>query len=131
MRFPHIFGWALECDYEGNIWIGETGVISKFDGSQWTTLTSSDGMINSFVREIKASEDSGLWIGTSNGAVRYNEELFTSYVPDGLSNNTVYSFVETSTQQYWFGTNRTLSFYDGVNWENYRTSDGLPCSSVY
>jgi len=127
---PFLHGWALECDYEGNIWIGETGALGTFDGSQWTTLTSTDGMTNSFVRSIKAAEDGAIWIGTSSGATRYKEGLFTPYIPDGLSADRVYAFVEGAAQEYWFGTTRSLSFYDGTHWENYRSSDGLPCSNV-
>ena len=31
---------------EGNKWFGTDGGVSKFDGANWTTYTTSNGLVN-------------------------------------------------------------------------------------
>ena len=50
---------------------------------------------------------------------------------DGLAGNIVYSIAQDNSGAYWFGTNRGISRYDGVNFSTYDGESGLPGNHVY
>jgi ligand-binding sensor domain-containing protein len=48
---------------------------------------------------------------------------------DGLGNPHVYDITQDHWGRMWFATRGGISCYDGVSWENYTVSDGLPAQS--
>jgi ligand-binding sensor domain-containing protein len=80
---------AIASDADGNIWIGTLvdnyagvgGVVSKFDGSHWTTYTSADGLAGNWVTSIAIDAQGNKWFGTyGDGSVsKFDGTNWTTY----------------------------------------------------
>ena len=61
----------------------------------------------------------------------YNGETFTHFTEkEGLSNNWVWSILEDSNGNLWFGTNGGVSMYDGKIFTHFTTNEGLSGNQV-
>jgi ligand-binding sensor domain-containing protein len=51
------------------VWaIRERGV-ARFDGEQWVTYTTENGLVDNDVSGIAVTPDGAIWIGTNDGGV--------------------------------------------------------------
>ncbi len=70
-----------------------------------------------------------LWIGTSDGIIRYNkanEGQVVYTIKDGLRSQSILSIAQDRAGVKWFGTNGGgLTSYDGKRWKTYDSKDGL------
>ena len=44
--------------------------VSKFDGTNWTTYTTSDGLVGNYVRAIAIDKEGNKWFGTDEGSFK-------------------------------------------------------------
>lgn len=100
---------SLELDGEGGVWTGTWGAgLSHFDGEQWTTYTSHDGLPANHVFALHRDSEDRLWIGTSDGLARLDEEggEFKTYTTeDGLFADLVFSIATVPEQDtLWVGS---------------------------
>ncbi|HRD38988.1 MAG TPA: hypothetical protein PLC65_10185, partial [Bacteroidia bacterium] len=65
-------------DNLGNMWIGTALGLVKFDGINFTTYTTSNGLPSNFIYSLEWAGNM-LYIGTSNGLSRYDGSIFTNY----------------------------------------------------
>ncbi len=133
--------YALNKDYEGNIWVGNVGnginrltydnnkPINndniKFFKYVKSTTTSAEN-INAFYED----SDHNLWIGSQNGLVKFNyrNEAVKVYMEkDGLPGNAICGILEDSHKNLWISSNKGISKFDRKNntFRNYDTGDGL------
>ena len=73
-------------------------------------------------------KDGVIWIGTTNGLYRWENESLGFYnVKDGMPDNVVYSLLEDFQGKIWIATNKGLSCFDKQSntFTNYHQSDGL------
>ncbi len=86
---------AMEVDAAGNLWIGSDDVINnstwpegnaKFDGSTWTTWTSSDpySVPNNHSRKTETDANGNVWCFTQFGLYRYAANTWTQF-PTGCT----------------------------------------------
>lgn len=69
------------------------------------TLSTEDGLPSNLVHFVFSDKKGFLWIGTPNGAVRWDSKNFkTLRIEDGLPNNEVLSFFEDSRNRIWLAT---------------------------
>lgn len=69
---------AIEQDNSGNIWIGSTNGLVKYDGTNFTLFNTTSGLPNNSITCLEFSNNM-LYIGTQNGLSRYNGSTFTNY----------------------------------------------------
>ena len=75
--------YSLFQDSRGLIWIGTGGGgLSCFDSQEMTTLTTSDGLCNSFVNTINELPNNRIFIGGEDGPCTYNGISFNSISSD-------------------------------------------------
>jgi hypothetical protein len=118
-------------DRSGQIWIGTSGGLSRYDGERFVTYTAEDGLANNHVISLLEDHSGQIWIGTSGGLSRYDGERFVTYTTeDGLVENNVISLLEDHSGQIWIGTSGGLSRYDGERFVTYTSRDGLASSYV-
>jgi ligand-binding sensor domain-containing protein len=123
---------AIAADTEGNIWFGSfsDGVL-KFDGTNWTSYTTEDGLASNVILAITVDNLGNIWFGTSGGVSKYNGTTWTTYTTeDGLVSNSVRAVAIDKEGNIWFGTSRGVSKYNGTTWTTYNTEDGLVSNSV-
>ena len=138
-------------DRQGNLWFGTErigagggvwrsgtgGGVSRYDGEQFTTFTTEDGLASDQVVCMLEDRQGNLWFGTlRGGASRFDGVEFTTFTTeDGLAHNWVWSILEDRQGNLWFGTGRSgigggVSRYDGTNFTTFTTRDGLASNQV-
>jgi len=125
----------LKIDTAGNIWtIHDWGRMTKFDGTNFTVLTSPLGTGDD-PRCLFIDANGDKWIGENGtGIYIWDDTTWTHIVTgsSGLPNNKVYSIAADSSGNKWIGTfGGGVAKYDGVSWTVYNTStSGLLSNNV-
>ena len=117
----------------GVMWFGTQNGISKFDGVNWTniTTTTDTALISNTITAIKTMSNGDLWVGSDFGICKYSNSTWTSYTTtDGLGDNRVKYITESSDGRIWIGEYDGLSIFDGVNFTSYNMSDGIPFGGI-
>ncbi len=115
-------------DAQGNIWLGTSTGLSRYDGSSFTSFTTEDGLGSNLISAILQDSNGIFWFGgwEGNGITRYDGENFQRYTTDdGLIDNRVICIIEDDKNNLWIGTSAGVSCYDGRSFSNYTTEDGL------
>ena len=100
------------------MWFGTQNGISKFDGVNWTniTTTTDTALISNTITAIKTMSNGDLWVGTDFGICKYSNSTWTSYTTtDGLGDNRVKYITESSDGRIWIAEYDGLTIFDGVN----------------
>jgi hypothetical protein len=103
---------ALAADAGGNIWIGTTSGLVKFDGSNFVTFTTANGLPSNSITCV-AVVGSQVYAGTYAGLSRYDGSSFTNYNVAGstLPNDTISSITTETANLLWLGgKNRMIEF---------------------
>lgn len=118
--------YGLAVDSQDRVWFGTEGGITRYDGTEWVSWTHSDGLGATNDGQRPASKNTGL--GTrerhdlgvlSGGEATYNP-------------NYVFAVHIDADDVLWAGTwGGGVSRFDGKNWVNYTTRDGLAGDIVY
>lgn len=107
-------------------WFGTQSGLSKFDGTTWTTYTTSDGLIDNYVQCLAADNESNLWVGTGNGVSKFNGSTWISFTTEqGLPDNSVNYIAVDDSGNIWFATYSGLAKFDGASFTTYTTANGL------
>ena len=112
--------YAITIDNQGNKWVGTNNGVSKFDGTGWTSYTTSNsGLATDRVNAIAIDDQGNKWFGTWGGGVsKFDGINWTSYLPYSI----VTSICLDSHGNLWFGTNGGISEFDGTNWKTFNTN---------
>ena len=113
----------VECvtvDNNDNIWFGTSSGVQMFDGTYWTSYTTSiyPSMASENIKVISAMSNGDIWIGTDFGASRYDGLDWTTYTSATMQSiplisNQVKSIDEDpSTGIVWIGTNQGVTALD-------------------
>lgn len=118
--------YGLGVDSKQRVWFGTEGGVSMFDGEAWREWTHKDGLGAANTSNLPISLNTGL--GT-----RSRHDL--SVASDGLSTynpSYVFSILVDRNDTVWAGTwGGGASYYDGSQWRNYTSKDGLAGDVVY
>lgn len=119
---------SITVEKSGTIWFANWGNVMAYDGINWTTYTTSDGLCGTIVR-CTAIDSKGIkWFGTQgNGVSQFDGTTWTTYNTSnsGLASDTVYSITVDNQNNKWIATSRGLSKLDGTQWTTY-----LPYSNL-
>ena len=94
-------------DSKGYIWFAnQLGGISKFDGRNFITLTTANGLINNDATYITEDKLGNIWIGTASGVSMFNGSTFKNFSSkEGITDETVYCIYVDDNNTKWFATN--------------------------
>jgi ligand-binding sensor domain-containing protein len=96
-------------------------------------LFKDQGLIHEIVTSV-SYVDNILWAATYFGASRYDGRYWHNFLTkdSGLPSNFINVIKGLDATRAWFGTDKGLAYYDGVNWAVYRPSlqNGTPQMSV-
>ncbi|MEW6751948.1 MAG: two-component regulator propeller domain-containing protein [Candidatus Latescibacterota bacterium] len=124
---------ALYRDRHANLWLCTwMGGACRYDGANFTTYTTADGLAHDMVFATTEDRAGRLWFGTTEGATCYDGREFRTYTTaSGLAHNMVSAIVEDRDGRLWFGTDDGVSCHDGTHFRTYTTLDGLPHAPVH
>ena len=69
----------LAADASGNVWVGTSAGLSRFDGWQWTTFTEADGLADDHIHSVAVDGQGQVWAGSLNGLSRFDGQRWTRY----------------------------------------------------
>ena len=97
---------ALQVDRKGDVWVGTWGGgLSHFDGKQWVSYTTVEGLPGNHVFMLHQDSKAQMWIGTNNGlALWQNGKFKTMTQRDGLFDNNVFSMATAPDGSMWIGS---------------------------
>jgi len=89
--------------------------------------TAADELPNNAVRSLLVDSNNILWIGTENGVVKKENDVFTNFFEeDGLALNSCWAIAEDKNKKLWFGSyGEGVSIYDGVKFKVISEKEGL------
>ena len=106
--------------------------VSHFDGENFVTFTTKDGLVRNAVYSICCDHDGMMWFVTSGGVSRYDGMEFVNFTQeDGLASNYGHAIHSTSDGTLWFATSGGVSQYDGEKFITITAKDGLASNYVY
>lgn len=119
--------YALDIDSQDRVWFGTEGGISMYDGKTWSQWSHKDGLGASNVSNLPVSPNTGLGTRSRHdlsvllqGRQTYNPGYVFSLIVDHRDDSV------------WAGTwGGGVSHFDGQQWRNYTTVDGLAGNIVY
>ena len=76
---------TLTADASGNVWVGTTAGLSRFDGQQWTTFTEADGLADDVIGPQAVDGQGQVWAGSLNGLTRFDGQRWTRYWFAGMA----------------------------------------------
>ena len=141
------FGGVLNFAFapNGDVWMsgGLFGII-VYDGSNFTTISTTQGLIANRIRAIAFDDADNKWVATAEGisVLDANDAHVTDHVqvfllppPDEL--NPITDIAVSESGLVWAGvyvdylvTEGGVSVYDGTTWRQFETSDGLAGPNV-
>jgi len=99
---------SMAVDKDGSVWCGTWGAgLSHFDGKNWKTYTTKEGLPGNHIFMLNLGKDGKLWIGTNKGLARFNDngEGFKVYTTSqGLFADNVFSMAEADDGSLWVGS---------------------------
>ncbi len=75
---------TLTADASGNVWVGTTAGLSRFDGQQWTTFTQADGLADDVIGPQAVDGHGQVWAGSLKGLSRFDGQRWTRYWFEGM-----------------------------------------------
>jgi len=89
--------------------------------------TAANELPNNAVRSLLVDCNNILWIGTENGVVKKENDIFTNFFEeDGLALNSCWAIAEDKNKKLWFGSyGEGVSIYDGVKFKVISEKEGL------
>jgi ligand-binding sensor domain-containing protein/signal transduction histidine kinase len=117
------------------LWIGTTGGLVRFDGSQMVLFDrdTTPAFTENNVFNLTVARDDTLWIATEGGGlIRYREGEFRSYsARDGLLNDFVRTVYQDSHGLIWVGTDNGLFRFTGETLERVDNGGSVPFLAVH
>jgi ligand-binding sensor domain-containing protein/two-component sensor histidine kinase len=117
------------------LWIGTTGGLVRFDGTQFVVFDhdNTPGLHENSIFCLLVATDGTLWIGTEGGGVAsYRNRRFQAWSKaEGLTNGYVRALREDRAGAIWMGTDDGLFRWRGGKIERVDGHDGMPPISVH
>ena len=102
-------------DSEGYLWIGSSSRkiagsgVSRYDGRNFKTWDTDDGLADNSVNAIAETSDRSLWFGTRDGLSRWKDQQLTRFGTDnGLPDNWITALEVDKDGILWIGTTKGL-----------------------
>ena len=115
--------YAVVEDGEGQRWfaISPNG-LARYDGTQFTYLTTENGLPSMGVVTLIRDREERIWIGTSDAGLAYTDPYgCTTFTPqEGLASPSVTTVWEDRSGWLWLGTYQAVSCYDGRTFTHYQ-----------
>jgi len=103
--------------------------VSKFDGTNWTTYATANGLVSNKVYSIAIDGEGNKWFGTDAGVSKFDGINWTTYnTTNGLLCNEVHSIAIDSKGNKWFGVYGYgqyggASKFNDTTWTSYKMAN--------
>lgn len=127
----NLFVWSIAQDPQGQLWAGTWGTgLYRYDAGRFVKAHPSLGEGLNVTALLPAS-DSGLWIGTQQGLIKFKDGRLERYAQDWQRPD-VRAIAETPDRTVWFGmSGGGLGQLKGGELHAFTQNDGLPNEYVW
>jgi ligand-binding sensor domain-containing protein len=119
----------IEEDSFGVVWLGTGNGLIRYDGTNWSVITTSNGLPDNEVTALYCDSKQRMWIGTSGGnTVSWidNSGMHQLSLMNGSSGTFVRDIYEDRKGNIWFATwFDGLIRYNGVLPDSFKTYNGF------
>ncbi len=127
--------YSIQENTQGDLWIGSTKALSKFDSNGWTVYKKSNSPLPAKrINAIALDKSGNKWVATNGGGLAKFDGSNWSFFKasnSGLPDDDVEALAIDNTGNKWIGTEGGLAEYDGSNWTIYNSSNNqLPDDEV-
>jgi serine/threonine protein kinase/ligand-binding sensor domain-containing protein len=115
-------------DSNGNLWIGETGEIARYDGQGWQRFRTPE-LADVTINAIEIGPGDVQWLATDSGLMRHDpatDEWTTFTGADHPIIEAIWSFLVSRDGTVWVGGEEGLVQYDGSTWSTPVASGSAP-----
>ena len=132
---PLTYVKALLVDQSGVLYIGHFNGLTRYDGTNYQTYTTKDGLPDNRVNALLWDSEGRLWVGTWGGAAFLDNGAWHSITSsDGLLTDMVNTMFQDSTGGMWFGSyvapQGGISYLKDGKWQLFSTDNGLPHNDI-
>ena len=125
--------YALLEDTDGNIWVGTSLGLSKFDGRAWETfIPDNSDLVYRYVNGLAEDRHGRIWISTLSGGSVYSHGEWITYNRFGdadgeqrLPSNSLFNVYYDSQGRVWYATGLGAAVLEDGQWTLYSRNDGL------
>ena len=125
--------YALLEDSQGNIWVGTSRGLSKFDGRAWETfIPNNSDLTYRYVNGLAEDKQGRVWVSTLSGGSVYNHGEWITYDRFGdaegeqqLPSNSLFNVFYDSQDRVWYATGLGAAVLEDGEWTLYNRLDGL------
>ncbi|MBD3376303.1 T9SS type A sorting domain-containing protein [candidate division KSB1 bacterium] len=108
--------YTVYIDSNNDQWFGTDEGVFKHIGlehtSNWSLLSTTEGLVDNTVTSIETDGRGGLWFGTPRGVSFYSKETFENFtVSEGLISNTINDIAIDMPGNAWIATDGGVSVY--------------------
>ena len=104
---------SLAEDSDGNIWVGTTNGINRWDGSQWQQFATFEGDPIPFVQDIFVDDQGNLWFASNGlGILKYDGSNWTKFViaDDLVDSQEAQGVAVDKLGNIWFSASNVLTW---------------------
>jgi len=124
---------ALYEDARGVLWIGSRELLQRWDGTNFSSFSTENGITHQKINAICGGADDSLWIGTDGGLTRYHDGKFVDLAKtEPRLRVLILSLYEDGDHVLWIGTKEhgLLRWQNGVVHE-FTSTLGLFSDVIY
>ncbi len=112
----------------GVLWFDAGAGLTRYDGTNFTRFTTTNGLPSDDVRGMQPLPDGTLLAATMRGLGRFDGNGFVPWPSDDsrLASLRCYDVARDSADLIWLGTAEGVFFTDGTAWSKLDERDGLP-----
>lgn len=113
-------------DDAGNMWFATNVGATLYDGTNFRTFTTDDGLAQNYVFHVCQDNQGGVWFNTgASGTTRYDGTNWQTFgTADGLTSNIAGPMLKDKQGNLWFLSYSGISRFDGTRFDNYDPLNG-------
>jgi len=99
-------------DKNGNIWLATDHGVTKYDGNNFQSFTTTDGLLDNSINTVVVDRNNDVWCGTDYGANYYGGQVWRSITTsEGLAGGQILQIVNGKFGDTWFSSFGGVSHY--------------------
>ena len=112
----------------GTVWIGTNHGLHSFDGANWRSYTSAQGLLDNFVQAVAVTSNGTVWAAGMGGVSFFNGSVWEGQRL--TTGSAISSIAEAPDQSIWFGSDQALLRFDGKSWTSYETEENASLGAI-